>query len=251
VKTKQSEREKKVLSLLAAEPSLTVARISGMLGVSEVTVRSDLTSLETQGFVIRSHGGVTAAFHPEILRRQKLRREEKERIARRAAALIEDGDTVMIEAGTTTAQIVRYLIGRRGVRIVTNSTLLMPYARTNPGLHVSVVGGTFRPETEALVGPMALSSLESFYAGTAFVGTDGFTVENGLSSYFPEAAAVLKKIAERSERVILVADSSKYGKTGFVSILPLTAVGTVITDTGLSAEAVASLEEVSVEVILA
>ena len=95
--------------------------------------------------------------------RLKSRVEQKNRIARAAAALVDSGDSIMIEAGTTTALVARYLIGKRNVRIVTNSALVIPYARVNPGIQLSVLGGTFRPETEAIVGPVALAELESFY----------------------------------------------------------------------------------------
>jgi DeoR family galactitol utilization operon repressor len=236
--------------MITSDPSLSVTKLSERLGVSAVTVRSDLADLEAQGYVIRSRGGVLPAFHPEILRRQKSHLEEKQRIAKKAASLVQDGDTIMIEAGTTTALIAKYLVGKRDIRIVTNSTLIIPYARSNPGVHLSVVGGTFRPETEALVGPMALSSLASFYVKLAFVGTDGFTAAYGLTSHFPEAAAVLKRVVERAEKTILVADSSKFGKTGFVSILPLTGVEKVITDSGIGEEARREIEEEGVEVIV-
>jgi DeoR family galactitol utilization operon repressor len=251
MKLSQSEREREILNLLTTDPSLSVTKISELLGVSSVTIRSDLASLEAQGFIIRSRGGASPAFHPEILRRQRTQVEVKNQIARKAASLVSDGDTIMIEAGTTTALIAKYLTGKRDIRIVTNSTLIIPYARSNPGIHLSVVGGTFRPETEALVGPMALSGLESFFVKTAFVGTDGFTLENGMSSHFPEAAAVLKKVVERAETTVLVADSSKYGNTGFVSIMPLTAVAKIVTDGNLSEAAAERIKRQGVELVYA
>lgn len=251
MKLSQSEREREILSLVISDSSLSVAKISDLLGVSAVTIRSDLASLEVQGFIIRSRGGARPAFHPEILRRQKTQVEVKNRIARKAASLVSDGDTIIIEAGTTTALIAKYLTGKRNIRIVTNSTLIIPYARSNPGIHLSVVGGTFRPEIEALVGPMALNGLESFYVKIAFVGTDGFTLENGMSSHFPEAAAVLKKVVERAESTVLVADSSKYGNTGFVSIMPITAVSKIVTDRDLPDGAVERLKKEGVELVFA
>ena len=225
-----------------------MAQIAEATGVSAVTVRTDLSRLEAQGLIIRSRGGASPAFHPEILRRQKHRAEHKLRIARAAAALVTDGDTIMIEAGTTTALVARFLLGRRNVRIVTNSALVIPYARANPGIQLTVLGGTFRPETEAIVGPVALAELDSFHVRLAFVGTDGFSIENGLSSHFPEAAAVLRKMVERSERTILVADSSKFGRKGFVSITPIGSVARLITDTDLPQAARVRLEEAGVEV---
>ena len=244
-----SEREKEILRLITADPSVTVNRLSELLSVSAVTIRADLSSLESQGLIIRTRGGAHPAFHPEILRRQKSHMEQKHRIARRAAELVEDGDTIIIEAGTTTSLIARYLVGKGNVRIVTNSTLILPYARTNPGLHLSVIGGTFRPETESMVGPAAVAQLESFHVRLAFVGTDGLSVEHGLSSHIAEAAAVLKKMVERADRTVLVADSSKVGKTGFVCVLPFEAVDVLIIDCGISPEAAAEISQVGIQVI--
>jgi DeoR family galactitol utilization operon repressor len=243
-----SERERTLLDLLVDDPGATVTRMSEATRVSAVTVRADLARLETLGLILRTRGGASPAFHPEILKRQKHRAEEKHRIARRAAALVTDGDTIMIEAGTTTALVARYLVGRRDVRIVTNSALVIPYARANPAIQLVVLGGTFRSETEAFVGPIALDGLESFHVRLAFVGTDGFTIEHGLSSYFPEAAAVLKRMVERADRTILVADSSKWGRTGFVTITPIGSIGTLITDTDLDEEGRRRLREAGVEV---
>jgi DeoR family galactitol utilization operon repressor len=156
----------------------------------------------------------------------------------------------MIEAGTTTALVARFLVGRRNVRVVTNSALVIPYARANPGIQLTVLGGAFRPETEAIVGPVALEELDGFHARLAFVGTDGFTAQTGLSSRFPEAAAVLKKMIERSESTVLVADSSKYGHVGFVTITPVTTVDTLISDSGLPEEAQKELTEAGVQIEL-
>lgn len=222
--------------------------MSEATSVSAVTVRADLARLEALGLVLRSRGGASPAFHPEILKRQKHRTEAKHRIARRAASLVTDGDTIMIEAGTTTALVARYLAGRRDVRIVTNSALVIPYARANPAVQLTVLGGAFRPETEAFVGPVALAQLDSFHVRLAFVGTDGFTVEHGLSSYFPEAAAVLKRMVENADRTILVADSSKWGRTGFVTITPIASISTLITDTEFPDEGRSRLREAGVEV---
>ena len=244
-----SEREKEILDLITTDPALSVSKLSQRLGVSTVTIRADLGRLESQGLIIRTRGGALPAFHPEILRRQKSRMEEKHRIARKAASLVDDGDTIIIEAGTTTSLIARYLMGKRNIRIVTNSTLILPYARTNPGINLSVVGGTFRPETESMVGPVALSQLDAFYVRLAFVGADGFSVKNGLSSHISEAAAVLKKMVERADKSVLVADSSKVGKTGFVSVLPITLVDILIVDDGIRAEDIREFRQLGVEVI--
>ena len=139
----------------------------------------------------------------------------------------------MIEAGTTTALLVRYLIGKRGVQVVTNSTLVFSYARLNPTLQITLTGGEFRRETESMVGPVALRTIAGLNVRLAFVGTDGFSLEKGMTTQLVEGAEIVKAMRERAEETLLVADSSKWGKTGFVNVLPLDAVSGIITDAGL------------------
>jgi DeoR family galactitol utilization operon repressor len=243
-----SEREREIVNLLANDPGVSVARLSQALSVSAVTIRNDLNSLARKGIILRTRGGAAPAFHPDVVERQGLRQEEKNRIAQAAASLVEDGDTIMIEAGTTTALVARYLLGKRDVWIVTNSTLVLPYVRTNPAIHLTVVGGEFRPATESLVGPLALAVLERFHVRLAFVGTDGFTLEHGLTTHLVEGAEVVRRMAGRAEAAVLVADSSKYGRTGFVGVLPMTGVRRLITDTGLPPAVREELQAAGVEV---
>jgi len=228
----------------------SVADISRTLKVSPVTVRANLNSLADKGVVVRTWGGAAPAFHPEISERQRSRTEQKMRIARAAAALVQDGDTIMIEAGTTTALIARYLFGKRDIYVVTNSTLVIPYARANPALRLTLVGGEFRPSSESNVGPIALEQLERFHVRLAFVGTDGFSLLNGLSTHLVEGAEIVKKMAAQADRAILVADSSKYGKTGFVQVLPLRAVSSIVSDVELPAESSAELTEAGIDLTL-
>ncbi len=244
-----SDREKKIIDLLAENASMPVSGMSGALGVSTVTVRSDLRSLARKGYVLRTRGGATPAFHSAILSRRERRAPEKNRIAKRAAAMVSDGDTVMIEAGTTTALVARYLLGKRDVRIVTNSLLVLPYARTNPGIHLTIVGGEFRPFAESVVGPIALAQLENFQVRIAFVGTDGFSVERGLTTNMVEGAEIVKKMAELAESTVLMADSDKFGQRGFVTVLPLSALTHLITDTEMDQQATISIQDMGVEVV--
>jgi DeoR family galactitol utilization operon repressor len=242
-------REDEILSLLNDNPGLSVSAMSRMAGVSTVTVRKVLDRLEAKGTILRSRGKASPASHPDIIARQSHHGEEKNRIAKAAAAMINDGDSIMINSTTTGVLIARYLLGKRGIRIVTNSTLILPFARMNPLLHVTLVGAEFRPATEALVGPLAMEMLEQYHAKYAFIGTAGFGAGIGVTALVAEEAAVVKKLTERAETTILVADSSKYGKAGFVCFLPITKVHKIITDTGLSDAAYQELVEAGVEVV--
>jgi DeoR/GlpR family transcriptional regulator of sugar metabolism len=247
--TGSSSREDEILSLLNENPGLSVSSMSRMAGVSTVTVRKVLERLEARGTIVRSRGKAAPASHPDIIARQALHMEEKHRIARAAAAMIDDGDSVMINSTTTGVLIARYLLGKHGVRIVTNSTLILPFARMNPLLHVTLVGAEFRPATEALVGPMALEMLQQYHARYAFIGTAGFGASIGVTARVAEEAAVVRKLTEQAETTILVADSSKHGKAGFVCFLPITKIHKIITDTGLPDSARDELVEAGVDVV--
>lgn len=223
--------------------------MSEKLKVSPVTIRSSLNGLAEKGVIVRTWGGAAPAFHPDILERQRQRTEAKGRIAKRAASMIQEGQTVMLEAGTTTALVAKFLFGKRDIQIVTNSALVIPYARANPALWLTVVGGTFRPATESFVGPVALEQLERFHVDLAIVGTDGFSIAGGTSTHLVEGAEIVKKMAAQAEESILVADSSKYGKRGFVHVLALTAFDALITDSDLAEAAVADMESNGARVI--
>lgn len=220
--------------------------LSRELGVSEVTVRSDFKELEEKGYLIRSRGGAYPALHQSIVERQQTNLEAKGRIARAAAQLVRDGDRIMIEAGTTTALIVRHLIGKRGVQVVTNSTLVFSYARLNPALQITLTGGEFRRETESMVGPVAIRTIAGLNVRLAFVGTDGFSLAKGMTTQLVEGGEIVKAMRERADETLLVADSTKWGKTGFVNVLSLQSVSGIITDSELGDEAARELEAASI-----
>jgi DeoR family galactitol utilization operon repressor len=243
-----SDREKTILDRLSAEGSVSVAALAQDLGFSEVTIRGDLKTLEEKGWVNRTRGGAAAAMHRDILERQRIFPAEKNAIARSAAALVRDGDVIMIEAGTTTALIARYLSGKRDIHIVTNSTLVFSYARLNPNLQITMTGGEFRRPTESLVGPIALETISRLNVRLAFVGTDGFTLERGMTTHLMEGAEIVKAMKAHAQKTVLVADSSKYGKTGFAGVLPLSAMDLILTDSNLSAAAETQLRDAQIAI---
>lgn len=230
------EREAIILGQLARDGSLSVASLSKQLGVSDVTIRTDLRNLEDRGLLARTHGGAEASGYRNVLERQLQHGIEKERIGAAAAELVRDDDLIMIEAGTTCAEIVSHLGQRRGVRILTNSTLVVRHARLHAGLTVVLTGGTFHRTSESLVGPVPLRTIEDFNVRLAFFGTDGFTAGRGLTTAFSEGAEVIQAMRARAAESWLVADSSKYGKAGFVRVMDLADLTGVITDSSMEAE---------------
>ena len=246
-----TERERIILDRLSGEGSVSVGALAKDLGLSEATIRSDLKVLETKGWINRKRGGAASAFHRDILERQRVFPERKNAIARAAADLVRDGDVIMIEAGTTTALIARYLAGKRDIHIVTNSTLVFSYARMYPNLQITMTGGEFRRATESMVGPIALETIGRLNVRLAFVGTDGFTLKRGMTTHLMEGAEIVKAMKAHAEVTVLTADSSKYGKIGFSNVLPLSAMGLILSDTGLDDHAETELREAGINVQLA
>ncbi|MDR0376403.1 MAG: DeoR/GlpR family DNA-binding transcription regulator [Spirochaetaceae bacterium] len=243
-----NERERIILDRLAEKGSVAVQDLARDLGLSEVTIRAGLRTLEEKGWLNRTRGGAAAAMHRDILERQRKFPDEKNAIARRAADLVRDGDVIMIEAGTTTALIARYLTGKKDVHIVTNSTLVFAYARMNPLLQITMTGGEFRRPTESLVGPIALETINRLNVRLAFVGTDGFTLERGMTTHLMEGAEIVKAMKAHAETTVLAADSSKYGRIGFSGVLPLQAVNLIITDANLEDGAFRRLRDAGIMV---
>jgi DeoR family galactitol utilization operon repressor len=244
----RTERESAILARLAREGSLSVAGLSKQLGVSEVTIRTDLRTLEERGLLARTHGGAEATGYRNVLERQLQHSREKSLIAAAAAELVQDNDLIMIEAGTTCAEIVAHLGSRKGVQILTNSTLVLRHARLHANLTVILTGGTFHRTSESLVGPSALRAVDDFNVRLAFFGTDGFSADRGLTTAFAEGAEVIRAMKARAAESWLVADSSKYAHAGFVSVMDLAGLTGVITDSGLPAEARTELTHSGVDV---
>jgi DeoR family galactitol utilization operon repressor len=242
------ERERIILDRLSEDGSVSVALLARELGLSEVTIRSNLKALEDKGWINRKRGGAAAAMHRDIMERQREHREEKNAIARAAAELVRDGDVILIEAGTTTALIARYLTGKRDIHVVTNSALVFSYARMNPNLQITMTGGEFRRPTESMVGPIALQTIARLNVRLGFVGTDGFTLERGMTTHLVEGAEIVKAVKRHSETTVLTADSSKYGKIGFISVLPLSDMDLILTDGNLGDEEAAAMEREGISI---
>lgn len=242
------ERERIILDRLSVDGSVSVGELARDLGLSEVTIRGDLKGLEDKGWINRKWGGAAASMHRLILERQKIFPDRKNAIARAAASLVQNGDVIMIEAGTTTALVARYLTDKQDVHIVTNSTLVFSYARMRPNLQITMVGGEFRGATESMVGPIALETIGRINVRLAFVGTDGFSIERGMTTHLIEGAEIVKAMKAHAQTTVLTADSSKYGKFGFTNVLPLSEMDLILTDNYLDEKAEDALLKAGINV---
>lgn len=223
------EREKEILNMLYEDQSVSISQLCDHFGVTVVTLRKDLDKLESNGLIVRTHGGAVPVFDRTINERMKFNSEEKHAIAKAAANLISDGDRVMISAGTTSSLIMRYLFGKRNIHIVTNSTLLLTYSRINPAISVTLIGGEFMTSAEAISGSSALKQLSQFHVSKSFIGSDGFSLVGGATADHYELAEVCKQMIRCADEPILLVDSSKLGKRGFAFIGELEKFHTIIT----------------------
>ncbi len=245
-----SQREEQIVELLALGGELSVTQLSDSLKVSSVTIRNHLRSLEAKGVINRSHGSAMAAYHPLFMEKQSSNTEFKKKIAQEAASMVKDGDRIMITNGTTSAFVAKYLFGKRDLSVVTNSTLISPYVRSNPGLLLTLVGGEYRPSAEALVGPITLSQLENYHVDITFAGTDGFSITHGLTTHLSENAEIVRRMVKQASKKVIVVDSSKFNNIGFVRICNLIDVDVIITDDRLPKEAIDEISSLPIELII-
>jgi DeoR family transcriptional regulator, galactitol utilization operon repressor len=245
-----TERQSSILEILIEKPGTSVIDLSRMFDVTDATIRNDLNHLSNRGMIVRSHGKATPSLHPMMIRRQRANLKEKIRIAKKAAEMIDSGDTVMIDSGTTTAIIPRYLIGKRDIHVITNSILQIAHFRLNPSITFTMIGGEFRFLDECFVGPLSLDALSRFNAKLAFIGTIGFSAEHGLTTYSLEIADIILQMVRRADKVVLCADSTKWQKKGNVNTVPLSDVDYLVTDAA-SDDLRRQMKELGVEVIVA
>lgn len=227
-----NHRQSEILNHLSRHGQATVQELSQLLGVSMVTMRQDLSALENEGMLKRTHGGASLLESENIAQRLSIRFEEKQRIVERAAALVTDGETVLLECGSANALLARLLAGRRVQLLVTN---LFIARQIKPGdlAKVVVLGGIYQPDSESIVGAMARQNIRSTNFTKAFIGIDGFTPETGFTNRDMERAEIASLIVERCPNCFILADSSKFGKTGMAHICDAASLAGVITDKDL------------------
>ncbi len=247
------EREALILEALG-NGVRTISELAATLQVSEATVRRDLRTLEQRGELQRVHGGavrVDEGTKRELLFHEKatLRADEKERIAEAALGLIEDGDSVYLDGGSTVLALARKLGSRRELTVVTNS-LMAAAELMESGHKLILLGGEFRPLSRTLVGPLTSPIGEALHIGKAFFGTIGLTA-SGVSTTDPGEAFTKKLILGRAEQAILLADSGKFGRTSLVEAGKLDDFDIVVTDSGAPSELQKILKKNKIKLIMA
>ena len=248
---RQPDRLDAILERLSGNGSVNVTDISDELGVSTATVRRDLTLLERQRLLARTHGGAVAqGIVYELPLRYKGGRHkgEKLRIAREAATRVTQGQSVGLTGGTTTTEVARALVNHQRLTLVTNALNIASEMAVRPNLKLLVTGGAARSESYELVGPMAEASLARLNLDIVFVGADGVSPSAGITTHHEVEAHTNRVLMERSRTVVVVADGSKIGLVAFAQICEAGEVDELITDHAADSAILAGLAEAGVKI---
>jgi len=247
------QRQAEIIRILREQGTIHVRELSQLFDVSEVTIRSDLRTLEEAGILLRVYGGavnnIGTALDVTFAARSTINREAKRRIAAAAVAMIQNGDTIAIDAGTTTMEIARQLPTDLRITVITTGPSIAMEAAAREKVTVDLIGGLLSPAHIAVVGSDAETSIQAFYTDKAFLAILAFDLERGLTDTSRAVARVKRAFLENAEQAIVVADSTKFGKVAPVVVAPLSAADTLITDSGLSDTDVQRLREAGLEVI--
>lgn len=248
------ERRRAILELLTQDGRVLVKELAERFGTSQITIRKDLELLHSNGQVHRTHGGALtvesgALVDPTLREKEKLHRKEKLRIAEAAAHMVQEGESVLLDSGTTTTAVARALRDFRHLTVITNAVNI---AAELSGTQVEVIltGGIVRKNSFSLVGPLAEETLRQLSADILFLGVDGFDTRVGLSTPNLLEAKVNKVMVEIARKTVAVCDSSKFGRRAMSSIVPVTAVHQVITDKHIGKSDFTNLKEAGVAVTL-
>ncbi|ADD41835.1 DeoR/GlpR family DNA-binding transcription regulator [Stackebrandtia nassauensis] len=249
------ERQQEILRRARAAGRVDVVTLAEALGVTAETVRRDLTVLERAGVVRRVHGGAIPieriGFERAVATRDTVLTAEKERIAKAAVAEIPEDGAIILDAGTTTARLAQLIPTDRELTVVVNSPVLAATLGPNPNLTVLLLGGRVRGKTLATVDDWALRPLENLHVDVAFMGTNGCTIDRGLTTPDQAEAAAKRAMIAAARRVVVLADHTKVGTDHFARFGTMSDVDVIITDTGLDPELGAELDEAGIRVVQA
>jgi len=249
-----AERLNRILALLQSNKTVSVSELSREFGVSANTVRRDLQQLADSGVVIRTHGGAVLADQStveipfQLLATHRL--DEKRRIAAQAVQMLEQGDTLILDAGTTIGEIAKLLKFKRGFTVITNAVNVAAELCSCSHIETIVTGGIIRAASSCLVGSLAKRTIAGLHADKLFLSTGGIDFQVGLTNTNTDEVEIKQAMIQAAKERILVATHDKFGQIALAPFASLDVIDKVITDDGLAPEYVAELRSRGIEVIL-
>ncbi len=233
-----NQRRDKILAMIREDGHAKVADLSKIFKVTEVTIRQDLERLEQEGLIRREHGGAILNQQRDDIGELQLvnqqNMEEKRAIAAEAVKLIHDGDTIILDSGSTTTEIAKLLKGFHSLQVITNALNIAMILGKEQGISLNVTGGEFKSPTLSLTGEKAAQFFEGIHADKVFLATAGISLKAGLTYPSLSDLVVKKAMIDSADTVYLVADSTKIGKSAFASLGALSMIDYIITDSNIT-----------------
>lgn len=248
-----NQRRIKILELIREDGHAKVQDLSRIFKVTDVTIRQDLEVLESEGYVQREHGGAflkdvgTFAKTGTLSNQSNL--NAKKEIARKASALIQEGDSIILDSGSTTTEIAKLLINFKQLTVITNSLNIALILGENPGINLIVTGGEFKAPTLSLTGQKAADFFENIHVSKLFLATAGISPNLGLTYPSLSDLVVKSTMIKSADEVYLVADSSKIGVSAFAYLGPVSLIHSLITDSDISPENVLLFKKKNIKII--
>jgi DeoR family transcriptional regulator, fructose operon transcriptional repressor len=247
------KRKQKILEIIQSDGTVSIAELAKTFNTSDITIRRDLTKLESMGLVQRVHGAVIGVSNNrmELSFSQKcsLNFDDKTRIAQKASELVSISDSIMLDAGSTTLQVAKHIKNKMGIQVVTNSIYVLLELAESSGIEVSLTGGALRKISRSLVGPLAVNSVNNIRVDKVFLGATGVSLEQGVTSPDMIEAQTKSAMIHAAKTVILLVDHSKFGKSTLGKFCELKDVNILITDTKAPPEIIKSIIDLGIKVI--
>lgn len=250
-----SERHQQILRQLKEEGKINIQEFSLRTGVSAVTIRKDLKALEEMNLLFRTHGGASLinpyTMERSIHEKALIHAEQKQQIAKAALSLVDDHDSLLIGSGTTVFELAKQLYPPKPLTVITPAAKVTLELSNRPNVELIQLGGTVRPKSSAVVGPVAEDALAQISCNLLFMGVDGIDLDFGLSTTNFNEASLGSKMVEAAETVIVLADSSKFNKRGLAKICTLDQIHYIVTDAKISDRMVRALQELGIKMVIA
>lgn len=249
-----AKRHKLILEQLKQDGYVKVQELSQILGVSEVTIRKDLKQLESKKMLYRSHGSasnlssIISDKHIDV--KEKMFMEEKLRIAKAANILLEPNDKITIASGTTLFAFANEINAIDNLTVITSSVKVSLALCYNPNIEIIQLGGIMRKNSVSVIGHYAENILDSLSCNKLFLGVDGIDLDYGLTTSDMSEARINQQMIDAAQKIIVLTDSSKFGKRGFCKICDVNKIHHIITDTNAPAHIIDMMREREIEVTL-
>ena len=247
------KRRSEILDILNKTGKVSVSELSDKFNISEVSIRNDLSHLEKKGLLIKIRGGAIKSqpvnFDLNLNQKLKINYKEKQKIGKKAVEFVKDGDSIIMDSGSTTLEVAKNL-EKFDINLITNSLPIADICADFKKVKVIIPGGELRPDMRSLTGPLTLKAINEFNCDIAFIGADSISAESGIYTPLISEAAISRTMIKIANKVIVVVDSSKFTRKSFAKISSLDYIDVIITDNKIQDSDLHKLKSHGIEVVL-